>query len=351
MEEFGPTSFLASEFKNETRDYPNRTGFNDSEIPHITNFTNIFTVILLTLCFLGLVGNGKVIWILGFHMKRNSFSIYVLNLAVADSGVLIMEVLMQTFQIHNSNDFTVYYIYSLLYFVLYNTSQLLLLSISVDRCVSVLFPIWHQCHRPPKLSLIVCAIAWVLSSVYFALEMVIIFSQPFLLFQLIFNGLISYPVVAISSLILLVKVFFKRRQQKRKRVLTVTLLSLMCFIVFRLPLSIYSIISYSILKNIDLTSLIGELRLNLGIESKMVVDFFLILVQSAHPWFQHMIILAILSDICIVVNSTINPILYFLAGRNKMDRSRVSMNLALHRVFRNEEDIKEEEAEPDETQL
>ncbi|KAK9402964.1 hypothetical protein NXF25_007791 [Crotalus adamanteus] len=269
-------------------------------------------VVLLTLCFLGLLGNGKVIWILGFHMKTNSFSIYVLNLAVADSGVLIMEVLVQIIQIHNLNDFTAYYIFSLLYFVLYNVSQFLLLSISVDRCVSVLFPIWHQCHWSPKLSLIVCVITWVLPFVYFALEMVIIFSEPFLLFQLIFNGLISYPVVVISSLILLVRIFFKRRQQKRKRVLTVILLSLMCFIVFRLPLSIYSIINYS---------------------------------------FEHMIILAMLSDICIVVNSGINPILYFLAGRNKEDRSRVSMNLALCRVFRNEEDIKKEENEPDETQL
>ncbi|KAL7984042.1 hypothetical protein Chor_002612 [Crotalus horridus] len=243
MEEFGPTSLFASEYKNETYHNSNETDSNDTQIPHITNFTFIFMVVLLTLCFLGLLGNGKVIWILGFHMKMNSFSIYVLNLAVADSGVLIMEVLVQIIQIHDLNDFTAYYIFSLLYFVLYNASQLLLLSISVDRCVSVLFPIWHQCHRPPKLSLIVCVITWVLSFVYFALEM------------------------------------------------------------------------------------------------------------SFHPWFEHMIILAMLSDICIVVNSSINPILYFLAGRNKEDRSRVSMNLALRRVFRNEEDIKEEKNEPDETQL
>ncbi|KAK9402969.1 Mrgprh: Mas-related G-protein coupled receptor member H [Crotalus adamanteus] len=51
------------------------------------------------------------------------------------------------------------------------------------------------------------------------------------------------------------------------------------------------------------------------------------------------------------VNSSINPILYFLAGRNKEDRSRVSMKLVLQRVFKNEEDTKEDGTQPNESQL
>ncbi|XP_070795992.1 mas-related G-protein coupled receptor member H-like [Pituophis catenifer annectens] len=265
--------------------------------------------------------------------------------AVADCGVLMMEASMQISEIHNPFNFRASFFLELLYFMFYNTSQLLLISISVDRCVSVLFPIWHQCHRPPKLSLIVCVIAWVLPFVYFALEMVVILSEPFLLFQLIFNGLISYPVMVVSTLILLVKIFFKQRQQKRKRVLMVTLLALTCFVVFRLPLSIFSIITYSIVKNSGITSELGELYTNSVIESKMVADLFLALIYNFHPWFQHIMILALLSDICIIVNSSINPILYFLAGRNKEERSRVSMNLALRRIFRNEEDTKEDETQ------
>uniref|UniRef100_A0A8C6YE80 G-protein coupled receptors family 1 profile domain-containing protein n=1 Tax=Naja naja TaxID=35670 RepID=A0A8C6YE80_NAJNA len=245
--------------------------FENDQIPDILNFTDtiITNVIIFTICFLGLLGNGKVIWILGFHMKRNSFSIYVLNLAVADCGVIIMKVLTQISKIQNPFDFSAYFTLNLLSFVLYNTSQLLLISISVDRCVSVLFPIWHQCHRPPKLSLIVCIITWVLPFVYFLLELVVLLQDHFLLFQLIFNGLISYPLMVISSLILLVKFFFKQHQQKRKRVLTVTLLALMCFVVFRLPLSIFSIITYN----------------------KMIFDFFLTYIYTVHPWFQQIFIL------------------------------------------------------------
>lgn len=356
MAEFDPTLSLASEFNNETYDNPNGTDYENGQIPDIPiSIEMTIFIVIFILCFLGLLGNGKVIWILGFCMKRNSFSIYVLNLAVADSGVLVMEVLTQILQIHKPFNLRAYYFFNLLYFVLYNTSQLLLISISADRCVSVLFPIWHQCHRPPKLSLIVCVITWVLPFVYFVLEMVVIIPEPFLLFQLIFNGLISYPVMVISSLILLVKFFFKQRQQKRKKVLTVTLLALMCFVVFRLPLSIFSIITYSIVKNNDLTLLLSDELFALEgsslMEKKMLVDFFLYMIYSFHPWSQHIMILALLSDICIVVNSSINPILYFLAGRNKGERSRVSMKLALRRVFTNEEDTKEVEMQPDETQL
>ncbi|KAG8133978.1 hypothetical protein E2320_011734 [Naja naja] len=328
MAEFGPITLFASEVKHNTYNNPNSTSFasevkyNISDNPNWTDFENfqirnspnftamiIFNVIILTLCCLGLLGNGKVIWILGFHMKRNSFSIYVLNLAVTDSGIL------------SQNNFNI--IFLLLYFVLCNTSQLLLISISVDRCVSVLFPIWHQCHRPPKLSLIVCIITWVLPFVYFALEMIATFSEPFLLFQLVFNRLVSYPLVVISTLILLVKIFFKQHQQKRKKLLMVTLLALICFVIFRLPLSILSIITYSILKVNDLNFLVNALLTTSLIEINSMVDFILTNAYIIHPWIQPIIILALLSNICIAINSSINPILYFLAGRNKEERSSI----------------------------
>ncbi|XP_025029911.1 mas-related G-protein coupled receptor member H-like [Python bivittatus] len=353
MAEFGSTPSFASEVIDKTYDNSNWTDFKNSLISNIPIFTEnvVLNVILLTLCFLGLLGNGKVIWILGFHMKRNSFSIYILNLAVADSGVLIMQALTQISQIYSPNNLRIYLIFNLIYFVAYNTSQLLLISISVDRCVSVLFPMWHRCRRPPKLSLIVCAISWVLPIVFFGLEFVVIFSQTFLLFQLIFNGLISYTVMVISTLILLVKLFFKQRQQKWKKVLTVTLLALLCFIVFRLPLSIFSIISYSILKNIDLKWVLDELLSSSLIENEYIFDFVLTVAYNMQPWLQSVFILMLLSEICITVNSSINPILYFLAGRKKEDRSRVSMKLALHRVFRNEEDSREDEMQTGETRL
>ncbi|NXW91674.1 MRGRD protein, partial [Alopecoenas beccarii] len=42
----------------------------------------------ISLC--GLVGNGVVVWFLGFHIKKSPFTVYILNLAVADFTLLLL---------------------------------------------------------------------------------------------------------------------------------------------------------------------------------------------------------------------------------------------------------------------
>uniref|UniRef100_A0A8B9DT66 G-protein coupled receptors family 1 profile domain-containing protein n=1 Tax=Anser cygnoides TaxID=8845 RepID=A0A8B9DT66_ANSCY len=44
-------------------------------------------MLLIGLC--GLVGNGAILWLLGFHIRRNLFTSYALNLAVADACFLL----------------------------------------------------------------------------------------------------------------------------------------------------------------------------------------------------------------------------------------------------------------------
>ncbi|NXS23146.1 MRGRD protein, partial [Mystacornis crossleyi] len=46
----------------------------------------------ISLC--GLVGNGVVIWFLGFHTKQSPFTVYILNLAVADFSLLLLFLLL-----------------------------------------------------------------------------------------------------------------------------------------------------------------------------------------------------------------------------------------------------------------
>lgn len=107
----------------------------------------------ISLC--GLVGNGVVLWFLGFHVKRSPFTVYILILAVADFSLLLLFVLLIL------AFFSLPAIYSYLYeFISFYTGFLLfveflchafdcgslglLTAISVERCVSVLFPIWHR---------------------------------------------------------------------------------------------------------------------------------------------------------------------------------------------------------------
>ncbi|XP_013925434.1 PREDICTED: proto-oncogene Mas-like [Thamnophis sirtalis] len=324
------TSSFASEVNHEA--YKNASKMNPS-IPNLPTEVIIIMVILFILCFLGLFGNGKVIWILGFHMKWNYFAIYVFNLAVADSGILIMEVLMQISLICDLGMSTIYFMFCLC-FLFYNSSQLLLISISVDRCVSVLFPIWQQSHRPPKLSLAVCAISWILAILWFIVQVKLLFSMIFLRCQLIFTWVFSYPVMLTSTLILLVKI--KQLQLKRKEALKLTLLALICFIAFRLPLSIFSILNYAKFKQNNFQMLVCAISGRASKEITFTDNIF------------DLYILSLLSNICIAVNSSINPILYFLAGRNKEERSKLSMKIMLQSIFRNEEDTKEDEMKTDE---
>uniref|UniRef100_A0A8C2MDZ3 Mas-related G-protein coupled receptor member X2-like n=1 Tax=Cricetulus griseus TaxID=10029 RepID=A0A8C2MDZ3_CRIGR len=56
-------------------------GRNNTEISfcNIMSYTMIWLSLIIGL--IGLVGNAVVLWLLGFHMQRNGFSVYILNLA------------------------------------------------------------------------------------------------------------------------------------------------------------------------------------------------------------------------------------------------------------------------------
>uniref|UniRef100_A0A8B9D149 G-protein coupled receptors family 1 profile domain-containing protein n=1 Tax=Anser brachyrhynchus TaxID=132585 RepID=A0A8B9D149_9AVES len=54
---------------------------------HVPEIVISSIMLLIGLC--GLVGNGTILWLLGFHIRRNLFTSYVLNLAVADACFLL----------------------------------------------------------------------------------------------------------------------------------------------------------------------------------------------------------------------------------------------------------------------
>ncbi|NXN33374.1 MAS protein, partial [Nycticryphes semicollaris] len=99
----------------------------------------------IVICLCGLVGNMMVVWFLGFHMKKNPFTVYVLNLAIADFSLLLVILAIRTLFIIS----TLYYIdlpeYEFSYFFLmylflfwYLASMYLLTAMSIERCASVL---------------------------------------------------------------------------------------------------------------------------------------------------------------------------------------------------------------------
>ncbi|XP_006093907.1 mas-related G-protein coupled receptor member X2-like [Myotis lucifugus] len=113
-----------------------------------------------------------VLWLLGFRMRRNAFSVYILNLAGADFLFLCYPFIHSLALVFNF-DFVVRVISRFVVPVTvfaYISGLSLLSTNSTERCLSVLWPIWYRCRRPRHMSAIMCALLWALSLLLSILE-------------------------------------------------------------------------------------------------------------------------------------------------------------------------------------
>ncbi|XP_077209000.1 proto-oncogene Mas-like [Paroedura picta] len=270
--------------------------------------------IVLVISFFGVMENGIVIWFLGFRIKRNPFMTYILNLAVADFGVLQSAMFYSIARYFLNICIFFSYVHllalNLLFFLslfMSCASQSLLTALSIDRCVAVFFPLWYRCKRPRHLSTIVCALMWVHS-----LLCTIIIILLYLLsnvtpateqYWIMVNASLYLSVTSLVLVSLLVKVCLKAQQRQRGRILTIVLLALFFFLLFVLPCDVISILY----------------------------------ILYDHPEYIHwgIFLLACL-------NSSVNPVIYFLVGRQWKSRRRENMKMILQKVFKEEEDCSEE---------
>ncbi|XP_040844387.1 mas-related G-protein coupled receptor member X2-like [Ochotona curzoniae] len=124
--------------------------------------------LILGIALVGLPGNGTVLWFLGFRMHKNAFYTYILHLALADflflccqviDSLLVLTRVFHPLSINTPDNNLLITAEALLYMV----SLSILSTISAERCISVLWPIWYRCHRHKRLSAIMCALIWALS--------------------------------------------------------------------------------------------------------------------------------------------------------------------------------------------
>ncbi|KAL1770494.1 mas-related G-protein coupled receptor member H [Sigmodon hispidus] len=280
----------------------NETTGSSEQMAHYS-YVSVFLVI----CMLGLIGNGLLIWFLIFCIKRKPFTIYLLHLAIADFMVLLCSSIIQLVDIFRIHDAT-FVIYAILLMIFgYNTGLHLLTAISVERCLSVLYPIWYQCRRPKYQSAVTCALLWALSVLVSGLEnfFCILEVMPrfpecryVYIFSCILTFLVFVPLMVFSNLILFIQVCCTLKPRQPAKLYVIIITTVILFLVFAMPLKVLLIIGYYS----DATD-----------ES----------VWHSLPY------LNMLS----AMNCSINPIVYFVVGSLRRKKSRKSLKEALQKVF------------------
>ncbi|XP_044868650.1 mas-related G-protein coupled receptor member H-like isoform X2 [Mauremys mutica] len=306
MTELNTTSLLPTETSPDYRD--NKTGCKIHSLTYV-----ILDGVTALICLFGLVGNGVVLWLLSFFIKRNPFTIYILNLAVADLSFLLC---LLIFLIHYTVEslFCFYefekflWFFHLLVLLAHNAGLYFLTAISVERCLSVFYPIWCRCHRPKHLSALVCALLWALSCLvtgvvsYFCdfggtercrMSLIAMYALDFLIFG---------SIMVLSNLILFIKVRHSSQQRQPGRFYIVILLTILFFLIFAVPFGI----------------------------------------QQFGMYFNNVNIPTQICNALASLNSSINPLIYFLVGSYRKWRFRGSVKVALQRVFEEHADSRED---------
>ncbi|XP_054028002.1 mas-related G-protein coupled receptor member H-like [Dryobates pubescens] len=250
----------------------------------------------------GLVGNVWVLWLLGFRMKQNPFTVYVLNLAIADFLLLLILLAQFTFHFlssvycidHGDFLFTDESLF-LLFLFCYFAGMYLLTAMSVEQCLAALFPVWYRCHRPKHCSAIMCGVLWTLAALFVALLFLIdTFGSgfdhiPYVL--CIVNFLLFFFFPLLSNLVLFLKLRCGSQRRHPGKLYVAVLLSVLFLVGLGIPFSVEILISFYHPQQFDISFLLASL------------------------------------------NSSINPVIYFLLGSCRQRHFQCSLTAAFQRLF------------------
>ncbi|KAG8440365.1 hypothetical protein GDO86_006207 [Hymenochirus boettgeri] len=278
---------------------------------------SIVASVAVFLSFFGLVGNAIVVWILTFKIKRNKYTVYILNLAIADFIYLffvVIVMLLMVDQMVNSRKTPAITIQALetIYDFGYAAGMLFLTAISVERCLSVVFPIWHKCYRPKHLSTWVCGFLWLFGLFISLFDNLACPAKHFInatnqcmavqIFSIVLTFIIIIPLMVMSSLILIFVVRTTSQKCRPPKLYVAIIITVLVFLISVAPIRVLWILLY--------------------------FKFFPSSFQTLVFFFA--------TIYCTVFNSSANPFIYFFVGRQKK-KFGGSVNEALSRVFKEDD--------------
>nr|XP_005995746.1 PREDICTED: N-formyl peptide receptor 2-like [Latimeria chalumnae] len=112
---------------------------------------------------LGFLGNGLVIWLTGFKMKKTTPIVFYLNLAIADllfAAVRPFSIIKDAMYSHWALGGGLCKLSKFVKYLNMFASLFMLILISVDRCLLICYPTWGGKHRTIKWSCSVSLLVW-----------------------------------------------------------------------------------------------------------------------------------------------------------------------------------------------
>ncbi|XP_071326814.1 chemerin-like receptor 1 [Trachinotus anak] len=317
-----------------------KSNTTEDEHAELRKSLNIMSIIVYCLAFiLGVLGNGVVIWVTGFKMKKTVNTVWFLNLAVADflfTAFLPLTVTYTAMDFHWPFGNFMCKVNSTITNLNMFASVYILMVISVDRCVSVVWPVWTQNHRNVRKASFVSLGVWVLA---------LTLSAPYFVFRdtdgedfitCFFNFSLSDDDETPSVIELI---------QLRHQSMNITLF-LMGFVApFTVIVSCYAVIIHRLRRNRTLTS---QSSRSFKIIAAVIITFFLCWVpfhimclieliyfttnQSETLGYVLNIGFPIATSLAFL-NSCLNPVLYVFMGKDFKDKVRKSILTILETAF------------------
>ncbi|XP_065276261.1 chemerin-like receptor 1 [Emys orbicularis] len=302
---------------------------------------HVVSMVIYSIAFvLGVTGNGLVIFITGFRMKRTVNTIWFLNLAVADfifTFFLPFSVAYTALGFHWPFGRALCKINTALAFLNLYASVYLLMVISIDRCISVVRPVWAQNHRTPNLAFLVALGVWVVALALCSPNLYFRHTDPSPYNENITNCYNNFDTAGEGA----TEEQRKKRFNTNHRAMTISRFILGFLIPFTVIVCCYVAILAKLKRN-----QLARSGKPFKVIAAVIVAFFLcwlpyhifsFLEMNRTPSLDTALIVGLpLTASLAFINSCLNPILYVFMGQDFKEKVRRSLFSAFERAFSEE---------------
>ncbi|KAL6465894.1 hypothetical protein MHYP_G00260270 [Metynnis hypsauchen] len=281
-----------------------------------------YAVAEVVICVLGIAGNGLVIWITGYNVKKSVISTWYLSLAMSDVIFCFTLPFSVIYVVSKNWPFGLFMckFRSFILWLNMYSSIFLLVIISVDRCVLVMFPVWAQNKRTIRKASVIVVFAWIIAAVC---------STPSAVFRVVRHSTYKQRTTCVYKYI-----------YKKNYIATVTCRFVSSFVIpFLIIVICYVVIIRKLKSNHRVRS-----KKPFKIMTVLIVTFLIcwlpyhtLLLIKLHEKYHLSITIQRFCFILVSANSCLNPFLYAFMGKDIKEQC-YAFRLKIENAIKEEED-------------